>query len=194
MSKAKGRPRKKAKRRQRNAQQSFGGKTFNIQHFFGGLLTTERAHRTARPLSTKYPIHLVLRSSQAKEGKSFWKKENARFIQYILKKISKKWGVEILNCANVGNHLHLMIKLKNRFTYEKFICGVTGAISLHLTKWNKNKGPRRPEDKFWDFRPYTRIVIGFAAKLRMQDYLDINKLEGLGNSRPEARMILDKLG
>ncbi len=185
------RPKKRKTRVQKHGQQKFVGVGFSNQSFFGGSLTTKRAHRTARPLSTKYPIHVILRSSQAQGVKSFWHKGNKEFIKQALKKYSKRWSIEVLSCANVGNHIHLLIKLSHRYSYEKFIKSLTGAISLRLTKWNKNRGERG--EKFWDFKPYTRLIIGFFAKLRMQDYMDINQLEGPEVKRLEARMILENL-
>jgi REP element-mobilizing transposase RayT len=173
-------------------QFKFQGVSFKSQIFFGGSYCTKRAHRVQRPLSTKYPIHLVLKSSQAFGEKSFWNKQNAQLINQAVKKYTKKWGVKVLNGANVGNHLHFLIQIKHRYSFEKFIRGLTGEISLKIMRWNKNKN--KMTDKFWDFRPYTRIVIGYKARLTMNDYISINQLEGLGCDRVQARMILAETG
>lgn len=172
----------------RHAQIKFQAKEFKPQLFFGGSLTTKRAHRTARPLSTKHPIHLVLRSSRATGEFSFWNKANKQIINHALKKQANKWGVKVISCANVGNHLHIMLKLSNRFSFNNFIRALTGSIALQITKWNKNLGSN--DDSFWDFRPYTRIVAGVRAWLTMKDYMLINQIEGLGGTRFSAKMIL----
>ena len=43
--------------------------------------------------------------------------ENYKKIKAILAKFTTKYGIQILSMASVGNHLHLHIKLNNRYTY-----------------------------------------------------------------------------
>jgi hypothetical protein len=171
-------------------QNRFSGSDFKPQYYFGGSLCSTRAHRTTRPLSIKHPIHLVLRSSKAVGELSFWHKKGKEITERAIRKYSERFGIKILSCANVGNHLHIYLKLSNRFTYEKFIRALTGTICLQMTKWNKNRGENL--DRFWDYRPYTRIVAGFKNHLTMKDYMAINQIEGLGGRRFEAKMFLLK--
>lgn len=166
-------------------QRKFSGAEFKQQLFFGGSLCSKRAHRVARPLSTKHPLHLILKSSQARGARSFWKKRNAAFIEGALGKFSSKFGIKVIDCVNAGNHLHLTVKLSNRFTYSPFIRALTGAISLRL-------GGAAGIKKFWDFRPYTRIIVGWKAFLKARDYLAINRLESFGIPRSEARTLVAK--
>lgn len=85
--------------------------------------------------------------------------------------------------ANVGNHLHLHVQLTNRFTYNPFIRAVTGAIAIAVMGSVRRK-------KFWDRRPFSRIVQSFTAYLRLRSYVRINELESFGISREEARDIV----
>lgn len=154
---------------------------------YGGSLRNKRKGRRARPISTKDSMHLVLRSSKAKGNWSFKRKENERKISRIIAKFSKKYYVQMISIANVGNHLHLHIRLIKRSTYKPFIRAVTAAIAMAITgvsRWNKIK------IKFWDYRPFTRVIVGFRALLTLRDYIAINQLEGLGNSKVEARFLL----
>lgn len=133
-------------------------------------------------------MHLILKSSKAKGEWSFKRKENAQKIKAIIDKHSKKYGVAITSLANVGNHLHLHMKLASRATYKPFIRAVTAAIAMAITgvsRWKKIAG------KFWDHRPFTRVVQSWREVLALKDYLMINQLEGLGNSRVEARFIVE---
>ncbi len=41
--------------------------------------------------------------------------------------------------------------------------------------------------RFWDHRPFTRVVAGFQSMLRLMDYLRINEIQGWGFSKFEAR-------
>ncbi|MEW6057280.1 MAG: hypothetical protein AB1540_11780 [Bdellovibrionota bacterium] len=50
--------------------------------------------------------------------------------------------------------------------------------------------PQKQKLRFWDYRPYTRIVQSFQALLNLKDYIRINTLEGYGYKRDQARFIL----
>ncbi len=41
--------------------------------------------------------------------------------------------------------------------------------------------------RFWDLRPFTRIVVGMKAIKRLVNYIFVNQLEGLGHDRSSAR-------
>lgn len=162
------------------------------QKSYGGtLLNTRKGRNGGRPLSTKDSIHMVLRSSQAVGAQSFKAPKNAKKIRNILQKFSFKYGVQILTIANVGNHLHFHIKISSRRTYFCFIRAITSAIAIAVSnshRWNKNKNNK----KFWDYRPFTRVVVGFKNYLRTQDYIAINQLEGLGCHRIQAYLLVAK--
>ena len=152
---------------------------------YGGDLQKRRSGRDhARPLSTKETMHLVLRSTHAKGVWSFRSAKNQTNIRRIIKKFATKNHVRVLSFANVGNHLHLQIRLAKRLTYNAFIRSVTGAIALAIM------GARRSV-KFWDRRPFTRIVTSFRAFQNLKNYVRINQLEGDGFSRTEARTMLE---
>lgn len=142
---------------------------------YGGELFKTREGRSGpRPLSTKETMHLVLRSSKAKGEWSFRNPENNRKIKRIIEKFSTKHAVRILSYAINYNHIHFHFKLTSRYTYKKFIRALTAAIAIAVTKvsrWNKIK------EKFWDLRPFSRVIVGFKAFLNMKDYIKINQLE-----------------
>lgn len=159
------------------------------QRAYGGiLLNTRKGRAQGRPLSVKQTMHLVLRSSQAVKDRSFLKKSTAHQIQNILRKFAEKYGVKLLRVVNVGNHLHIHLKLSNRHTYAPFIRAITAAIAMAATgtsRWAKlaDKGIT----KFWDYRPFTKIIESHRYFLNMKDYLQINQLEGYGYSRTHAQ-------
>ena len=140
-------------------------------------------------------MHLVLRSSKAKGAQSFLRGKNPAVVGSIIKKFSLKYGVKVLSLANVGNHLHLHIKLSNRFGYTPFIRAVTSAIAMAVTgrsRWSKTRS-RAKKQKFWDLRPFTRVIVGLKAFFTLKDYIAINRLEGQGITRENARMLLGPL-
>lgn len=149
----------------------------------GDLLRTRKGRAHGRPLDTKNSMHLVLRSSKAKGPWSFLKPQNRQAIQNILGKFSKRYGVRVLSLANVGNHLHLQIQLSNRQSYRKFIKAITSAIAMSITginRWTQNADEKL---KFWDRRPFTRVIVGFRSILNLKNYIYLNQLEGMGIAR-----------
>jgi hypothetical protein len=185
---------------------------------YGGELLKKRKGRArgGRPLATRTSMHLVLRSTKAVGEWSFKKKNNESRIETIITRFAIKYGIHIYSLANVGNHLHLHIRIGNRYTYRPFIRAITSAIATAVTgtnRWNTMRqqflrkqtnglGGRGVQDhhsqqqphkkciRFWDYRPFTRIVEGFRAFLNLRDYIQVNRLEGFGHTRGEARMIL----
>ena len=164
----------------------------------GGILRNKRSGRGQRPISTKYSMHLVLRSSLATGPWSFKAHNNDQKIKNIVKKFATKYGVKVISLANVGNHLHFHIQLMNRHTYKAFIRALTSAIAMAITglsRWNKdvlssktNKVGQKAK-KFWDYRPYTSVITAFKQLMNLKDYIKINQIEGFGFTKQEARWI-----
>lgn len=153
---------------------------------YGGSLMKKRKGRSGpRPLATKSSMHLVLRSSKAKGAWSFLR--HHKKIRIIIDKFALKYGVKILSLADVGNHLHIHMQLSNRFTYRAFIRAITAAIAMAVTgasRWKKVEG------KFWDARPFTRVIVGLRNILSLKDYIRINQIEGQGYDRVHARLVV----
>jgi REP element-mobilizing transposase RayT len=142
-----------------------------------------------RPLAVKEAMHLVLRSTQAKGNWSFQRPHHKAKIRELIQKFSQRHGVRVFHLANVGNHLHLQIQLSHRRGFAPFIRALTSAIAMAMTghnRWNKVAD----KFKFWDRRPFTRVLRGRKSWLTLKDYININKLEVGGLKRHEARWIL----
>ncbi len=163
--------------------------------FGGDLFNTRKGRLGRRPIDTKHTMHLVLRSSKAIGDWSFKKPANEKKIRQILEKFAQKYGIKILSAANVGNHIHLHFKLGNRHTYKPFVRAVTSAIAMAVTginRWTRVANALSSNDrlKFWDRRPFTRVIQSFRALLNLRDYIKINVLEGFGVNRNHARLII----
>jgi len=157
----------------------------------GELLKTRKGRAHGRPLSTQDTMHLVLRSTRAKGNWSFKRPQNERKIRAIVEKFSARYGVKIISLGNVGNHLHFHIKLARRQGYKPFIRAVTAAIAMAVTGASRWKPLKKTSNwKFWDYRPFTRVVQSYRAFLTLKDYIEINQLEGLGCERVEARFLI----
>lgn len=149
---------------------------------FGGSLLKNSNAKTARPISNKLPMHLVLRSEIAKGPYSFLKKASA--IEKLVKQQAKKNNISVYSFANSGNHLHLLIKIKasNRhqmqYLWKRFIRSVSSLIARLVLGFEKSKAKGI---KFWSHRPFTRILSSWVKDfLYVKKYLFQNYLETLG--------------
>ncbi|QDK46224.1 hypothetical protein DOM22_14150 [Bdellovibrio sp. ZAP7] len=140
----------------------------------GGTLFKKARYRCGRPLSTTKPLHLVLRSSQAKGSLSFRKFKNWKQVESLCRQFARKYKIKIEAFANGGNHLQLTIRLHSKDSYTPFIRSLTGAIALKLTGANRNQ---KNAQKFWDFRPFTAILE--KAKHAPKNYVSLDLLKDL---------------
>jgi hypothetical protein len=166
----------------RAKQARFSDAKFKIQDQFGGDLLKKRCNRTARPISTKESMHLILKSSLAKGAMSFRSGSHSSQIDGIILKAARKNGVKLIKTSNNFNHLHLHIRVGSRELYKRFVRSICGSIAMLVTGAKKAK----PADKivgkrrFWDARPYSRIVRGWRGFKTANDYVTLNQLEAEG--------------
>lgn len=146
--------------------------------------------KRARPLSTKESMHLVLRSTKAQGSLSFYK--HKKEIDQILQRFAAKYHIQILSYANAGNHIHLHLKLFKRQTYTKFIRAITAAVMMKVTGFCRDR-PKPLNYKFWDQRPFTRVIRSFRAFKNIVDYIQVNVFETMGYTRLEARAEIQKV-
>lgn len=122
---------------------------------FGGTLLKKSHAKTARPLSLKRAVHVALHSEQARGEWSLKTGRCRRIIRQVVKNQAMKHGISIREILTHGQDLHLTIKLKNRSSFAPFIRAVSGMLALLITGSGKTRALQK---KFWDFRPWTRIV------------------------------------
>lgn len=144
---------------------------------FGGSLLKKSNPKKARPISIKNPMHLVLKSSVAKGNFSMRRGNKYKLIELLVKRQAKKWGIKIYRFENVHNHLHLLFRGTHRKYIQGFIRSVTGIIPRLIL--GAQKGAAKGI-KFWDQRPFTRIVTWGRDYKNLLRYMDKNKLQALG--------------
>ncbi|MGZ3722213.1 MAG: transposase [Bdellovibrionales bacterium] len=153
---------------------------------FGGSLLKNSNAKVKRPLESKLPIHLVLRS---KKGVLRLPK-TIRLVNQTVEDVAKKHGVTIYKYANVGNHLHMVIKIPARTRWSAFIRELTGKLAQRVQVL---RGRQKGIESFWLKRPFTRIVRGWqrAFKSALQ-YVELNQLEAEGFiSRKDTKTLKD---
>lgn len=153
----------------------FKSKTFNLNTFGGSLLKGHPRH--GRPISVKRPMHLVMRSSLAKGERSFLHPSRSRRIRYLVYQLARRSNLRVYRFANAGNHLHLIVRASSRISFRAYIRALTGLIARMVLKAERG---RRALQKFWEARPFSRILEwgrNYAGACR---YLLQNSLEALG--------------
>lgn len=138
------------------------------KEFGGSLLTGKR--KSARPISTKHPLHLVLKSS----GKSHFNPTNKQ-LEKIIHTQAKKYSITIYDYALNWSHIHLLLRVPSRKDYLAFIRTLTALIVAYLSKTlgENLKG-------LFDLRPFTRVVSWGRDFKRAFDYQTLNQQEALG--------------
>jgi REP element-mobilizing transposase RayT len=116
----------------------------------------ESAHgkrKTMRPLDPKQAVHLILKSSRALGPHSMLSPRHCNRIETLAHNLAKKWGIRIYRYANVGNHLHFLVKSRTRRAWRAFLRELSGSIAILVTGARKGQA-----EKFWDQLAFTRIV------------------------------------
>ncbi len=148
-------------------QASFGFTKDYKKEFGGALLEGKR--KDQRPLSTKHPIHLVLKSTH----KNLFNPGNLR-LEKLIKAQGQKFGLRIYDLAINWSHIHLLFRIKNRSDYVRFVRSLTAILAIKIRQFN-------PEIKtIFALRPFTRILSWGRDFKRGLEYQVLNQLEAFG--------------
>lgn len=142
----------------------------------GGELSVG-VRKVARPIVTKRPMHLVMRSTLAVGSRSFLVARNAKWIQVTVSRLAREHHVQVYEFANSGNHLHLLLRAKTRDGFKSFLRALAGTVAMKIGGACKGRALVR---KFWDLPPFTRVVEWGRAFLVAREYVVQNTLEALG--------------
>ena len=156
----------------------FGGNTFGK--------SKKTNPKTARPLSSKLPLHITLRT----DTKNSMRKPKAfGLVHEIMIRTMKKHGVTLYDYSNVGNHLHILAKIPHVKRWPAFIRELTGRLSQEM------QGLKGQEKglKYWAHRPHTRVVQGWKKAFKIvKEYIHLNDLEAEGFiSRKDFKRLAD---
>jgi len=149
-------------------QASFGFLKDYKKEFGGALLQGKR--KSARPLSTKQPIHVVLKSTHSRPFHP-----NSRKLEKIFRTQAQKYGIKIYDLALNWSHIHALITIPSRQAYLAFIRTLTAAIVMAISKLTGQslKG-------LFNLRPFTRILSWGREFASVRGYLELNQMEALG--------------
>ncbi len=174
------------------AQTALPGFAFKTRLAFGGSLLSGR-RKGARPFDSRQALHVVLRSEAAKGKESLLRHASA--INAVIDRQSEISGVRVLDRANAGNHLHLVLRAPSRRALRGYLRALSGLIVRRVLGAERGRaGAHRIASQarsgFWDARPFSRVVPFGRAYVALKRYVHQNRVEALGFSRPAARDVL----
>lgn len=152
------------------------------QRQFGGLLLKGNA-KIARPVSTKLPIHLVLKSHVAVGPRSLLHRRNAGRVGDIIRQQAAAKGIRVYHFVNVGNHLHLVLRIQHasrpagQRAFSAFLRAISGLIARHVLRAERGAAQGI---KFWQARPFTRIASWGREFRALSDYMTKNSKQARG--------------
>ena len=164
----------------------FNSKTKSQAH---GGEHTKGKRKGPRPFDPKQALHVVLRSSKARGQLSMLSPSHCNHIRNLMDRLKTRWGVSVYRYANVGNHLHLLIRVKSRSDWQGFIRELSGGIAMIVTGAKKGNALPRSKSKdvaesakrgFWDHLVFTRIVVFGKDFKGVAGYVLTNLWEAVG--------------
>jgi len=144
---------------------------------FGGTLLKGNA-KGPRPLSSKAPLHLVLKANRGFGTRSMLHPEHVKKVNACVRRQAEATGIRLYHFVNVGNHLHLVVKIHDRKRFAAFIRAISGLIARQVLGVERGSGatktdqfnrlkrevPKNEESKqslrlgYWIQRPFTRVA------------------------------------
>jgi hypothetical protein len=110
---------------------------------------------------------------------------NRSAVDRLAKRFAGRYHIRIYQFANVGNHLHMVVRAPDRLGLQGFLRTFAGGVAAAIT------GARRgaPAGRFWEFTAYSRMLFWGRAFAEAIAYVRMNALEGAGviTERMKAR-------
>jgi REP element-mobilizing transposase RayT len=158
---------------------------------FGGAHLNGSHPKTKRIFSPKLPLHVVLKSSQAKGVHSFLR--FSRVIAHILARQASRHQIRLQQVANAGNHIHLLLEAPSRNHLSAFLRAVSGRIAQMVLGAQTLQSNLGEPQSFWDARPFSRIVSRGRDHRNVARYLGMNSTEMAGLTRSSVRGIFSEI-
>jgi len=158
-------------------QQSFQKTNWDHRFCYGGELRKSRQGRGMRPLSTRDPLHLVLKVRPGELKKGLRDPETHTLVHRLLKKYSKKFFIKVEQFSVNSDHIHLLVRCSKRSFFHNFFRVFAGQIAQQATHTFSTK---KEGKSFWKARPWSRVIKGYKAYLQVRDYVKLNVLEASG--------------
>lgn len=160
-------------------------KNLQTQHNHGGILRKRRRGRRARPLSTRWPIHVVFKADRKNLKRGLRSPAGFSICLKVIQQYAHRFFIKIESQAICGDHIHLVIRLKRRSLAQHFFRVVAGQIAQKFENQNfvvtdTPKLGLAKKLRMWKLRPFTRVVLGWRAHRTVIAYVRLNEKEAQG--------------
>ena len=142
----------------------------------GGAVRRHR-RKLERPVSVRRPMHVVLTSHRARGPLSL--REHDRAVRDALRAMAHRFGIRIYDFANVGTHLHLLIRARRRESFQGFLRSFAGIVARRVTGARRG----RPSGRFFSGIAWSRVVAWGRDYLGVRHYVFRNEIEGASGAR-----------
>ena len=161
---------------------------FKLSH--GGELRKKKRGRGFRPLSTKDPLHLVLKVAQYRlRNKSLRAPRSFKLVLEIINKYAKHFAVKIEQISVQNDHIHLLIRTSSRKRYQHFFRVIAGQSAQRFEMEGLLKTTVTDTPKLWKYRPFSRVVKGWKSYNVVRNYIQLNEKEVLGIIRYQKKRL-----
>lgn len=89
-------------------------------------------------------------------------------VEETFKQLANDYDIRVHQAMVANDQLHLLIQLDERDNFAPFIRSLSGTIAIKVTGANKLAGLK---EKFWDYRPWTRVVEQKRGYSLAKDYV-----------------------
>src|SRR4051794_24281934 len=122
-------------------------------------------------------MHVVLTSERARGAWSLRRHERA--VRETLRDAAHRFGIRVYDFANVGTHLHLLVRARRRDAFQAFLRSFAGIVARRVT------GARRgqPIGRFFSGLAWSRVVAWGRDYLGVRHYIFRNEIEATVGSR-----------
>jgi REP element-mobilizing transposase RayT len=126
-----------------------------------------------RPVSTRRPIHLILHSDKAHGAWSLRRHEDV--VRRALGACARRAGVKVYDFANVGSHLHLLVRVRRRDAFKAFLRAFAGIVARAAT--GARRGRPLHDGAFWSALAWSRVVAWGRDYWGVRHYIFRNRIE-----------------
>jgi REP element-mobilizing transposase RayT len=146
------------------------------------LATTRTAHggsdcqgrrKSERPVSVRRPMHVTLHSDKARGALSLLK--HRRAVHEALRACARRTGVRVYDFANVGSHLHLLVRVRRRQAFQAFLRSFAGIVARKVT--DSRRGKPFSDGRFWSALAWSRVVTWGRDYHGVRHYILRNRIE-----------------
>jgi REP element-mobilizing transposase RayT len=142
----------------------------------GGAIRRHR-RKLERPVSVRRPMHVVLTSHRARGAWSLRRHERA--VRDALREMAGRFGIRVYDFANVGSHLHLLVRTRRRKSFQSFLRSFAGIVARRVTGAKRG----RPSGRFFTGLAWSRVVVWGRDYFGVRHYVFRNQIEGAEGAR-----------